>query len=88
MNFLRKAEQVAERLFEQDSTCKVSIKIALAVLHDKMGHEKQAKDLMKEGLLMSQRIPLSIDKMGEKADVLEFINRYPETFSEELFTCK
>ncbi|KAJ7326582.1 hypothetical protein OS493_027536, partial [Desmophyllum pertusum] len=79
------AEQVAEQELEMDHTWKVSIKTELAILHDKMGHPDQARAVMLEGLLMSTRLNLSIDKMGNKHMIREFINRYPDTFAEEDF---
>ena len=88
-NLLRKAEQIAERELEADSTRKVStVKTALAILYDKMEKPEQAKELMKEGLLMAKRIPVAIDEMGDKDDIREFLNRYPETFPEKEFPRK
>ncbi|KAJ7349552.1 hypothetical protein OS493_038591 [Desmophyllum pertusum] len=86
MNLLTKANRVAEQELEVDHTWKISIKTALAILHEKMRNPDQAKDVMLEGLLMGKRLDLSIDKMGNKEEIREFINRYPETFPETEFT--
>ena len=88
MKLLTKAEQVSEQELEADHTWKVMVKTELAILHDKMGNPDQAKDVMLEGLLMGKRLKSSIDKMGNKDEIREFINRYPETFSEEEFPRK
>ena len=88
MELLTKAEQVAEQELEADHTWKVSIKTELAILHDKMKNPDQAKAVMLEGLLMGNRLNLPIYKMGKKDRVREFINRYPETFSEREFPRK
>ena len=83
---LTKAEQVSERELEAaNHSWKISIKTELAILHEKMGNEDQAKDLMLEGLLMRKRLKLPVDKMGNKFKIRKFIDRYPETFPEEEF---
>ncbi|KAJ7369475.1 Eukaryotic translation initiation factor 4 gamma [Desmophyllum pertusum] len=85
MTLLTKADRVAEQELEADHSWKISIKIALAILHEKMRNPDQAKDVMLEGLLMGKRLHLSIAKMGNKDEIGEFINRYPETFPENKF---
>ncbi len=82
---LTKAEQVAERELEEDHTWKVSIKTNLATLHDKMGSPDEAKAVMREGLLMGNKLNLPIVKMGNKHKIRKFIDRYPETFPEKEF---
>ena len=82
---LMKAEQVSERELEGDHSWKISIKTALAILHEEMGNQDQAKHLMLEGLLMGKRLNLPIDKMGNKFKIREFIDRYPETFTDKEF---
>ncbi len=83
-----KAEQVAERELEKDHKWKVWIKTALAILHDKMRSPDQAKAAMRKGLLMGNKLNLSIDMMGNKDKIREFIDRYPETFPEKEFPRK
>ena len=82
---LMKAEQVSERELEGDHSWKTFIKTALAMLHEEMGNQDQAKHLMLEGLRMGKRVNLPIDKMGNKFKIREFMERYPETFTEEEF---
>ena len=89
MVLLTKADKVAENELEADYKWKVWIKIALVELHDKRGSLKQAKAIMREGLVMGQNLNLGIDEMGvHKNEILKFINRYPETFPEEEFPSK
>ena len=66
MELLTKAGQVSEQELEADHTWKVMIKSELAVLHEKVGNRDQAKDVMREGLLMGKRLDLPIDKMRNK----------------------
>ena len=83
--FLMKAERVSERELQGDHSWKISIKTELAILHEQMGNQDQAKHLMLEGLLMGQKLNLPMDKMGNKYKIREFIDRYPETFPEKEF---
>ena len=82
---LMKAEQVSERELEGNHPWKISIKTELAILHEKMGNQDQAKRVMLEGLRMGKRSNLPIDKMGNKIKIRQFIDRYPMTFTEEEF---
>ena len=88
MTLLTKAEQVAERELEVNHTWKVWIKTSLALLHEKMNNVEKAKDVMLTGLLMGKKLNLTIDKMGNKDLIREFINRYPEEFPETEFPSK
>ena len=88
MTLLTEADEVAERELEPRHTWKVKTKIALAILHDKMGSLDQAKALMHEGLSMGRKLNLEIDEMGNKFEILEFINRHPQTFPESEFPSK
>ena len=78
---LMKAEQVSERELEGDHPWKIFIKTELAILHEVMGNQDQAKHVMLEGLRMSKTLNLPIDKMGNKFKIRKFIDRYPETFT-------
>lgn len=51
----------------------------------KMNNVEKAKDVMLTGLLMGKKLNLTIDKMGNKDLIREFINRYPEEFPETEF---
>ena len=82
---LMKAEQVSERELEGDHSWKISIKTELAILHEEMGNQDQAKHLMLEGLRMGKRKHLPIDKMGNKDKIRKFMDRYPVTFTEKEF---
>ena len=88
MTLLTKAEQVAERELEVNHTWKVSIKTSLALLHEKMDNIEKAKDVMRKGLLMGKELNQTIDKMGNKDSIREFLNRYPEEFPETEFPSK
>ena len=85
MNLLSKAEQIAERELEEDHTWKVSIKTSLALLLEKMNYVERAIKVMQEGLVMGKLLNLTIDKMGNKDKLREFLNRYPEKFPETEF---
>ena len=85
MSFLTKSRKVAEKELESDHKWKVQITNSLALLHDKMGNLDKAKAVMLEGLLMSNRLNHPIDRMGDKDEIREFINRYPKMFPESEF---
>ena len=88
MVFLRKAQQVADRELEENHKWKVGIKTALAILHDKMGKQDMAIDEMQRGLRMAKIFDLSIDRMGDKDDIIDFTGRHPEEFPESEFPSK
>ena len=85
MRILMKAAQVSEQELEGDHPWKVSIMTKLAILHEKMGNQVKATELMLEGLLMGKKLGLPIDKMGNKRQIQEFIDRYPKIFPEKEF---
>ena len=85
MRILMKAEQVSEQELERDHPWKVSIKTGQAILHDRMGNQDKAQNLMLKGLLMAKKIDQPIHKMGNKDKIQEFIDRYPEMFPEKEF---
>jgi len=82
MALLTEADEIAEKELEPCHTWKVKTKTALATLHDKMGNVDQAKAVMHEGLSMGKKLDLEIDEMGNKYEILVFINRHPQTFPE------
>ena len=88
MVLLRKAQQVADRELEENHKWKVGIKTALAILHDKMGKQDMAIDEMQRGLRMAKIFDLSIDRMGDKDDIIDFTGRHPEEFPESEFPSK
>ena len=79
MSFLTKSEKVAQKELKPDHKWKVLIATSLAKMHDEMGNLVQAKALMREGLLMGERLSLPIDQMGDTDYILGFIDRYPES---------
>lgn len=85
---LIKAERVAEQELEEDRTWKVWIKTSMAILNDKMENPDHAKAVMREGLLMANRLGLPIEKMGNKDEIQKFMIRYQKTFPEEDFERK
>ena len=82
MTLFRKAEQVAERELEENHEWKVLINTTWAILHDEIGNEDKAKEMMLEGLSMAKKLDLPIEKMRNKYPIRSFINRYPEDFRE------
>ena len=85
MTLLTKAEEVAERELEVDHKWKVLIKTELAFLYDEMGNQKQMIALIKEGLLMGQRLNLSIAQMANKHEIPNYIQRFPGKFPKKEF---
>ncbi|PFX14413.1 hypothetical protein AWC38_SpisGene21430 [Stylophora pistillata] len=85
MDLLTKAQQVANREIEGIHRWKVWIKTALAILHDKMGKQDRAIQEMQEGLSMSKALNLTIDWMGDKNGILDFIERHPKEFPKTNF---
>ena len=88
MTLLTKADKVAEKELEADHKWKVRIKTSLAVLYDKVGKIDQAKAVLREALSMGKRLNLEVLEMGDKEDIREFRNRYPEMFPESEFPSK
>ena len=88
MSFLTKSKKVAEKELIPDHKWKVRIMIALATLHDKMGNQNPAKDVMREGLWMGKRLNLQLRDMGKKDYIQEFISRYRKIFPESEFPSK
>ena len=88
MALLTKADKVAEKELEADHKWKVRIKTSLAALYDKVGKIDQAKAVLREGLSMGKRLNLEMLEMGNKEDIREFRNRYPEMFPESKFLSK
>ena len=88
MTLLTKADKVAEKELEADHKWKVRIKTSLAALYDKVGKIDQAKAVLHEALSMGKRLNLEIREMGNKEDMRELRNRYPEMFPESEFPSK
>ena len=53
-----------------------------------MNNIEKAKDVMRKGLLIGKELNQTIDKMGNKDSIREFLNRYPEEFPETEFPSK
>ena len=76
MKFLMKAKQVAEIELEEDHKWKVMIETQLALLHECIGNVEEAKEIMRKGLEMSERLNQPIAKLANKREIKEFLNRY------------
>ncbi len=79
IEFLAKAQQVADIELEEDHKWKVMIETQLAVLYDCVGRVEDAKLLMKKGLEMSQRLDQSINKLANRSEIELFLKCYPDT---------
>ncbi|KAJ7326578.1 hypothetical protein OS493_027532 [Desmophyllum pertusum] len=80
INFLAKANLVAEIELEDVHKWKVMIETQLALLYLNVGRVEEAKLFMKKGLEMCHRLGQSIDhlRLANRADIKTFINLYPE----------
>ena len=80
--FLEKAKRVADIELEDDHRWKVMIDTELALLYKDVEHVEEAKAIMKKALEMYLRLEQPIDRLGNKNEILQFLNCYPDTFSE------
>lgn len=91
--FLEKAKRVAEIELEDDHLWKVLIDTQLALLYKDFGHVEKAKETMKNALEMCEKLGQSIDRLGSKHEIYQFLacyDCYPGFFPEEkkdLNTC-
>ena len=86
--FLNKAKRVAEIVLEDDHLWKVMIDTNLALLQEDFGCVEEAKTIMENALEMCLRLRQPIDRLGNKRQIYEFLDRhdcYPGTFPEN--TC-
>ena len=84
MKYLEKAKQIAEIELEDDHRWKVMIDTQLALLHEDFGFIDEAVDVMKNSLEMCCRLYLSVDHLGNRHDIWQFLDRYPEAYPEKL----
>ena len=80
LTFLEKAKQVAEIELEDDHRWKVMIDTQLALLHKDFGLVEEAIAIMKNALEMSLRLNLTIDHLGNKHEIYQFLDCYPDAY--------
>ena len=82
---LQRAENVAEKELEEEHMWKVMVKTQQAILHDKIGSIEEMEVAMKEGLEMCYSITeqRSFEELGNRNDIREVLDRYPERFPQE-----
>jgi len=80
--FLEKAKRVADIELEDDHRWKVMIDTQLALLRKDFGLVEEAKAIMKKALEMCLRLEQPIGRLGNKHEIWQFLNCYPDTFSE------
>ena len=85
--YLERAYFVADRELLPYHNWKVLIKTHLALLHEKNGKEEEAILSMQEALEMCNRLKKPIQRLGNKHsnDVISFLNRHEEYFSQSKF---
>ena len=82
---LQRAENVAEKEVEEEHMWLVMVKTQQAILHDKMGSIEEMEVAMKGGLEMCYSITeqRSFEELGNRYDIREVLDRYPERFPRE-----
>ena len=85
MEILENAYLLADRELEPNHMWKVTIKIQLALLSEKVGKIEEAKRLMKGGLTMLFNRKMKINKLWNSTDVLEFLDRHRKDFPKAAF---
>ena len=76
INLLLKAKRVAGIELEE---WKVMIETQLAVLYHCVGRAEEAKEVMKNGLEMNERLERSISQLPNKFEIKLFLKCYPDT---------
>ena len=84
MAYLEKAKRIAEIELEDDHRWKVMIDTQLALLHEDFGFIEEAIAVMKNSLEMCCRLCLSVDHLGNRHDIWQFLDCYPEAYPEKL----
>ena len=79
INLLLKAKQVADIELEDDHKWKVMIETQLAPLYHCVGRAQEAKEVMKKGIEMSERLGLPLSLLANKFEIELFLNFYPDT---------
>ncbi|XP_067034532.1 uncharacterized protein [Acropora muricata] len=80
VGILEKAKQIAEVELEEDHRWKVMIETQRALLRECCGSVEEAKKIMRNALEMSKRLGLSIDELGNKHEIYDFIRRFPSVY--------
>ena len=84
MTYLEKAKRIAEIELEDDHRWKAMIDTQLALLHEDFGFIDDAIAIMKNSLEMCGRLNVSVDHLGNRHDIWQFLDRYPEAYPEKL----
>ena len=84
MTYLEKTKRIAEIELEDDHRWKVMIDTQLALLHEDFGFIDEAIAVMKNSLEMCCRLYLSVDHLGNRHDIWQFLDCYPEAYPEKL----
>ena len=79
IDLLLNAKRVADIELEDDHKWKVMIETQLAHLYHCVGKPQEAKEVMKNGLEMSERLGLSISLLANRFEIELFLNIYPDT---------
>lgn len=84
---LLKAESIAKRELEENHRWKVLVKTEQAVFYKRAVRIKEMEAAMKEGLEMHYKIAekRTLDGLGNKHDIREVLNCYPELFPQEQY---
>ena len=78
IGILEKAKQIAEVELEDDHRWKVMIDTQRALLYEYCERSvEEAKEIMKNALEMWQRLGQSINRLGNKREILRFVRRFP-----------
>ena len=84
VTYLEKAKRIAEIELEDDHRWKVMIDTQMALLHEDSGFIDNAIAIMKSSLEMCGRLNLSVDHLGNKHDIRQFLDHYPEAYPKKL----
>ena len=84
ISVLTKSKQVADIELEEDHKWKVMIETQLALVYDCAGNAEEAKKIMKKALNMNDRLNQSIQRLANKREIREFLDRYPQVYQEPL----
>ena len=85
MDHLERAYVLADRELESNYMWKVTIKIQLGLLNEKVARIEEAKRSMKDGLRMLYNRKMKPRKLWNSTDVLEFLERHRKDFPKDTF---
>ena len=80
-----KAYLLADRELEPNHMWKVTIKIQLALLKEKVERIEEAKRSMQDGLKMLYNRKMKVSKLWNSTDVVEFLDRHRKDFPKDTF---